>query len=248
MERYLFLFSFFFAGPLLRHAWNGRMARVRACAFFPRFRVVGESDSQIHPVPEVIGQGSHEHAFSMHSREGYSTRADLVRRQRGVTGSRWLVHEAPLHHLFRLPACTRGPTARSLLQPLRAVDSVSRAPLSKHCRPPGRYRTRTRTHALSLFSLFLSFAYFSLPIFHPSFSSRFRKKERKKSVFFLFFFSLCSIFRVLSSFCLWHLIALCVRFLSFLFPPPTLLSLSLARWSLIWWLNAASSRILRLRR
>lgn len=246
MERYLFLFSFFFAGPLLRHAWNGRMARVRACAFFPRFRVVGESDSQIHPVPEVIGQGSHEHAFSMHSREGYSTRADLVRRHRGVTGSRWLVHEAPLHHLFRLPACTRGPTARSLLFEPWIQSAVH------HCRNIVVLLDDTGhalAHTLSLFSLFLSFAYFSLPIFHPSFSSRFRKKERKnKSVFFLFFFSLCSIFRVLSSFCLWHLIALCVRFLSFLFPPPTLLSLSLARWSLIWWLNAASSRILRLRR
>lgn len=222
------------------------MARVRACAFFPRFRVVGESDSQIHPVPEVIGQGSHEHAFSMHSREGYSTRADLVRRQRGVTGSRWLVHEAPLHHLFRLPACTRGPTARSLLQPLRAVDSVSRAPLSKHCRPPGRYRTRTRTHALLSLSLFRVF-------FPPHFPSQFfvsisKEREEEQKCFFPFFFSLCSIFRVLSSFCLWHLIALCVRFLSFLFPPPTLFSLSLARWSLIRWLNAASSRILRLRR
>lgn len=106
----------------------------------------------------------------------------------------------------------------------------------------------THSHTRSLSSLFLSFAYFSLPIFHPSFSSRFRKKERKNKSVFFFFFSLCSIFRVLSSFCLWHLIALCVRFLSFLFPPPTLLSLSLARWSLIRWLNAASSRILRLRR
>lgn len=163
------------------------MARVRACAFFPRFRVVGESDSQIHPVPEVIGQGSHEHAFSMHSREGYSTRADLVRRQRGVTGSRWLVHEAPLHHLFRLPACTRGPTARSLLQPLRAVDSVSRAPLSKHCRPPGRYRTRTRTHAL--LSLSLS-RIFPSPFFIPVFRLDFERKRGRKVFFSFFFFSL----------------------------------------------------------
>lgn len=183
-----FFLSFLLARCYVIHAWNGRMARVRACAFFPRFRVVGESDSQIHPVPEVIGQGSHEHAFSMHSREGYSTRADLVRRQRGVTGSRWLVHEAPLHHLFRLPACTRGPTARSLLQPLRAVDSVSRAPLSKHCRPPGRYRTRTRTHALLSLSLFRVF-------FPPHYSSQFfvsisKEREEEKCFFSFFFFSL----------------------------------------------------------
>lgn len=57
----------------------------------------------------------------------------------------------------------------------------------------------THSHTRSL-SLFLSFAYFSLPIFHPSFSSRFRKKERKNKSVFFFFFSLCSIFRVLSSF------------------------------------------------
>lgn len=184
-----FFLSFLLARCYVIRAWNGRMARVRACAFFPRFRVVGESDSQIHPVPEVIGQGSHEHAFSMHSREGYSTRADLVRRQRGVTGSRWLVHEAPLHHLFRLPACTRGPTARSLLQPLRAVDSVSRAPLSKHCRPPGRYRTRTRTHALSLF--FSLSRIFPSPFFIPVFRLDFeRKRGRTKVFFFFFFFSL----------------------------------------------------------
>ena len=219
-------------------AWR---AYAHAHASFPRFCALGESDSQIHPFPEVIGQGSHEHAFSMHSREGYSTRADLVRKQRGVTGSRWLVHEAPLHHLLRLPACTRGPTARSLLQPLRAVDSVSRAPLSKHCRPPGRYRTRTHTHALSLsLSLSLSFAFFSRPIFRLDF-------EGKRSVFFLYFFSLSlyGVFSVFSSFCLWHLIAVCRFSFSFSF---FLLFLSLVRWSLIWWLNAASSRILRFRR
>ena len=218
-------------------AWR---AYAHAHASFPRFcalaKKMGESDSQIHPFPEVIGQGSHEHAFSMHSREGYSTRADLVRKQRGVTGSRWLVHEAPLHHLLRLPACTRGPTARSLLQPLRAVDSVSRAPLSKHCRPPGRYRTRTHTHALSL-SLSLS-RFFPAPFFVSI-------SKEKEVFFFLFSVSLYGVFRVVfSSFCLWHLIALWFSF-SFSF---FLLSLSLARWSLIWWLNAASSRILRFRR
>lgn len=184
MERYFFFLSFFFRRPSVTSSMRGSVAwraYAHAHASFPRFCALGESDSQIHPFPEVIGQGSHEHAFSMHSREGYSTRADLVRKQRGVTGSRWLVHEAPLHHLLRLPACTRGPTARSLLQPLRAVDSVSRAPLSKHCRPPGRYRTRIHTHALSLsFSLSRVFS-------PPHFSSRFRRKEK---CFFSFFLSL----------------------------------------------------------
>lgn len=105
----------------------------------------------------------------------------------------------------------------------------------------------THSHTRSPLSFSLSRIFpspFSIPVFRLDFE---RKRGRTK-VFFFFFFSLCSIFRVLSSFCLWHLIALCVRFLSFLFPPPTLLSLSLARWSLIRWLNAASSRILRLRR
>lgn len=183
MERYFFFLSFFFRWPSVTSSMRGSVAwraYAHAHASFPRFCALGESDSQIHPFPEVIGQGSHEHAFSMHSREGYSTRADLVRKQRGVTGSRWLVHEAPLHHLLRLPACTRGPTARSLLQPLRAVDSVSRAPLSKHCRPPGRYRTRTHTHALSL-SLSLS-RFFPAPFFVSI------SKERE--VFFFFIFSL----------------------------------------------------------
>lgn len=37
------------------------------CGIARRVRVVGESEMQIHPVPEVIGQGSHEHAFSIHA-------------------------------------------------------------------------------------------------------------------------------------------------------------------------------------
>lgn len=189
MERYFFFLSFFFRRPSVTSSMRGSVAwraYAHAHASFPRFCALGESDSQIHPFPEVIGQGSHEHAFSMHSREGYSTRADLVRKQRGVTGSRWLVHEAPLHHLLRLPACTRGPTARSLLQPLRAVDSVSRAPLSKHCRPPGRYRTRTHTHALSL-SLSLS-RFFPAPFFVSI------SKEREVSFFFIFSLSLSMVY------------------------------------------------------
>lgn len=89
IERDIFLYLPFFAGPLLRHpcaeSSHGTRTRMRV---LPPISRSGRIGVQIHPVPEVIGQGSHEHAFSMHSREGYSTRADLVRKQRGVTGSR----------------------------------------------------------------------------------------------------------------------------------------------------------------
>lgn len=127
-------------------------------------------------------------------------------------------------------------SSRGFSQPCTIVETLS----SSWTIPDTHSHTRSLSLSFSLSRIFPS------PFFIPVFRLDFERKRGRK-VFFSFFFSLCSIFRVLSSFCLWHLIA-CVRFLSFLFPPPTLLSLSLARWSLIWWLNAASSRILRLRR
>lgn len=188
MERYFFFLSFFFRRPSVTSSMRGSVAwraYAHAHASFPRFCALGESDSQIHPFPEVIGQGSHEHAFSMHSREGYSTRADLVRKQRGVTGSRWLVHEAPLHHLLRLPACTRGPTARSLLQPLRGSRGFSQPCTIVETLSSSWTIPDTHSHARSL-PLFL------FHVFSPlHFSSRFR---RKKKCFFFFSLSLSMVY------------------------------------------------------